>query len=312
MVRLSSACFRRRWAASLAAWLIVLAGPVGAQDRAIFHADTRLVVLYATVRNARGELVTDLNRDAFSVYENGKRQNIALFRRDDLPVSLGLLIDNSGSMRALRARVEAAALACVRASHAQDEVFVLNFADKAQLDVPFTNDIRVLEAGIGRVDSIGGTAMRDAIQLGSQYLTEHARHDRRVILMVTDGKDNASMVSMEHIRKQAARNDITVYAIGLSSSEDEATARRAHHELDELAETTGGAAYFTSSLEGLDEIVLDIARQIRNRYTIAYTPLDQRFDGSYRHLRVVARGRERLIVRSRAGYLATPATATKF
>jgi Ca-activated chloride channel homolog len=296
--------------AGLAPWLIapLLALAAGAQERAIFHADTRLVVLYATVRNARGELVTDLNRDAFTVFENGRRQNISLFRRDDLPVSLGLLIDNSGSMRTLRARVEAAALACVRASHPEDEVFVLNFADKPQLDVPFTSDVNVLEAGIARVDSIGGTAMRDAIQLGSQYLAEHARRDRRVILIITDGKDNASMVSMEQVRKQAVRNDVTIYAIQLTAGEDQAAPRRTDHELTELAETTGGAAYYASSLEGLEEIALDIARQIRNQYTIAYTPLDQRFDGSYRQLRVKARGRERFTVRSRAGYVATPST----
>ena len=128
-----------------------------------FRAETRLVVIHATVRNPRGELVTNLAREAFTVTENGKRQPITLFRRDDIPVSLGLLIDNSGSMRTLRSKVEAAALALARASNPQDEIFVLNFNDKARIDVPFTSDVRVLEAGIARVDSIGGTAAWDAI-----------------------------------------------------------------------------------------------------------------------------------------------------
>src|SRR5260221_3072222 len=128
-----------------------------------FRAETRLVVIHATVRNPRGELVTNLERRAFTVYENGKRQPITLFRRDDIPVSLGLLIDNSGSMRLLRSKIETAAVALARASNPQDEIFVLNFNDKARIDVPFTSDVGVLEAGIGRVDSIGGTAKWDAV-----------------------------------------------------------------------------------------------------------------------------------------------------
>src|SRR5882672_11037289 len=130
-----------------------------------FRAETRLVVVHATVRNARGELVTTLERGAFTVYEDGKRQPITLFRRDDVPVSLGLLIDNSGSMRTLRQKVEAAALAFARACNPRDEFFVVNFADTPRLDVPLTGDVHALEAGIARVDAIGGTAMYDALGL---------------------------------------------------------------------------------------------------------------------------------------------------
>src|SRR5258708_4918466 len=156
-----------------------------------FRAETRLVVIHATVRNPRGELVTNLERDAFRVFENGKRQPITLFRRDDIPVSLGLLIDNSGSMRLLRSKVETAAVALARASNPQDEIFVLNFNDKANLDVPFTGNVADLEAGIGRVDSIGGTAMWDAIERGQSYLSERGTRERRVLLVITDGIDNA-------------------------------------------------------------------------------------------------------------------------
>ena len=168
-----------------------------------FRAETRLVVLHATVRNARGELVTTLERDAFTVYENGKRQPITLFRRDDIPVSLGLLIDNSGSMRTLRSKVEAAALALARASNPQDEIFVLNFNDKAHIDVPFTSDVACSEAGIGRVDAIGGTAMRDAIDMAQTYLSEHGTRDRKVLLVITDGIDNASVATRDRIEQQA-------------------------------------------------------------------------------------------------------------
>lgn len=286
-------------------------GPVDAQEGRVFHTDTNLVVLHASVKNAHGELVTDLHRDAFRIYENGRRQEIAVFRRDDIPVSLGLLIDNSGSMRALRAKVEAAALACVRASNTEDEVFVLNFADKPQLDVPLTSDVHALEAGIARVDSIGGTAMRDAIDFGSTYLTEHARRDRKVLLIITDGNDNTSMASVDHIRKQVTAHEITVYAIALLTEEDQGRAKRARHELDQLTETTGGAAYYPTSLESLGGIAVDIARQIRNQYTIAYTPLDRSLDGSYRALRVEVRGPGRYSVRTRAGYVATRTTRTR-
>jgi Ca-activated chloride channel family protein len=143
-----------------------------------FRAETRLVVVHATVRNALGELITTLDRAAFTVFENGKPQPITLFRRDDIPVSLGVLIDNSGSMRLLRSKVEAAALALARASNSEDEIFVLNFNDKARIDVPFTTDVGVLEAGIARVDAIGGTAMRDAIDVAQTYLIEHGTRGR--------------------------------------------------------------------------------------------------------------------------------------
>lgn len=279
---------------------------VEAQAPRVFHTETNLVVLHATVKNSRGELVTNLSQEAFTVYDNGTRQKIELFGREDIPVSLGLLIDNSGSMRTLRAKVEAAALACVRASHPEDEAFVLNFGDKPQLDVPLTSDLRVLEAGISRVDSIGGTALRDAISVGSQYVATSARRERKVLLVITDGKDNASVASLDQIRKQAQQREVTIYAIGLLNPELQADSS-ARNELDELTESTGGAAYYPASLESIDAVALAIAHEIRNQYTIAFNRTD-RLDGSYRKLRVVVRGAGSLVVRARAGYWATPTT----
>jgi VWFA-related protein len=290
---------------------LLTGAPVGGQERPVFRTEAKLVVLHALVRNKRGELVTTLPRDAFTVYENGKPQTIALFHRNDVPVSLGLLIDNSGSMRRLRAKVEAAALACVRASNPQDEVFVLNFADKPHIDVPLTSDGRVLEAGIARLDSIGGTAMRDAIVAGADYLNEHSQRDRRVLLVITDGIDNASVASMNDIRLRAEHHEILVYAIGLLHEEEASKAAQARHDLDQVAALSGGVAYYPAGPEGLEEAALGIARQIRNQYTIGYTPPDQSFDGSYRSLRVVAKGTERLFVLTRPGYRATPAPTAK-
>jgi Ca-activated chloride channel homolog len=283
---------------------IALAWPlVTPAQQPTFQAETRLVVLQATVKNARGELVTNLERGAFTVYENGKRQPITLFRRDDIPVSLGLLIDNSGSMRTLRSKVEAAALALARASNPQDEIFVLNFNDKARIDVPFTSDVAVLEAGIARVDSIGGTAMRDAIEMAQAYLDEHATRDRKVLLVITDGIDNASVVARATIEKQAEQRDTVIFAIGLFG--DEARVKPGRQELDQLADKTGGMAYYPADIGQIDAIALEIARQIRNLYTIAYAPLNQSFDGTYRSIRVTVSGPERLSVRTRTGYRAT-------
>ena len=291
---------RRRVWIGLALTVILPASVVG--QRAVFRADTRLVVVHATVRNGRGELVTTLNRDAFAVYENGRRQTITLFRRDDIPVSLGLLIDNSGSMRAVRSKVEAAALALARASNPQDEVFVLNFNDKARIDVPLTSDVQVLEAGIRRVDSIGGTAMRDAIDLAQTHLVEHGMRDRKVLVVITDGIDNASVATREHVEKQAEQRDTVMFAVGLFG--DEERNRRGRHELDQLTEKTGGLAYYPPGIDEIGQVALEIARQIRNQYTLAYAPTNQALDGSYRTIRVTATGPERLSVRTRAGYLA--------
>ena len=281
-------------------WMLGVAG----QPPPPFHAETRLVVVHATVRNEHGELVTGLDREAFTVYENGKRQPIAVFRRDDIPVSLGLLIDNSGSMRTLRAKVEAAALALARASNPQDEIFVLNFNDKAHIDVPFTSDVSVLESGIGRVDSIGGTAMRDAIDMAQTYLSAHGARDRKVLLVITDGIDNASLVSRDRIEKQAEERDTIIFAVGLFG--DAERVKQGRHELDQLADRTGGVAYYPAGIDDIGPVALEIARQIRNQYTIGYAPLNQRLDGTYRTIRVAVSGRERLSVRTRAGYLATP------
>jgi len=293
-----------RFRVSLAA-AMVLQGTVSAQQPPTFRAETRLVALQAVVKNNRGELVTNLDRSAFTVYEDGKRQSITLFRRDDIPVSLGLLIDNSGSMRTLRSRVEAAALTFVRASNPQDEVFVLNFADKPRIDVPLTSDTRVLEAGIGRVDAIGGTALRDAVDVAEAYLRQHATRDRKVLLVITDGNDNASTVTMEQIQKQAERSETVVYGIGLFGDTESSKTKAGRHELDQLTERTGGIAYYPASLDQIDSIALDLARQIRNQYTIAYAPTNQALDGSYRAIRLEARGgSERFVVHTRPGYRA--------
>ncbi len=274
---------------------------LGAQRPPVFQSEIGLVVLQATVQDEHGDLVTGLDRSAFTVYENGKPQAITVFRRDDVPVSLGIALDNSGSMRRKREKVEKAALALVRASNPRDEVFLLNFADKASIDVPFTADIGVLESGIARLDSIGGTALRDAIASGEAYMDRSASRERKVLLVVSDGNDNASGATRESIRRLAERSGIVVYAIGLA---DEENGTGALAELDAIAAATGGHAYHAYRLEEVGAIALDVARRIRSQYVIGYSPRNQANDGSYRRLRVSARGAGRLRVHTRAGYRA--------
>jgi len=270
----------------------------------LFHSKTRLVVLQVSVRNARGEIVTNLPRDSFSVFENGKQQPVNVFRRDDIPVSVGLLIDNSGSMRSVRGRVEAAALAFAHASNPDDELFVMNFADKVELDVPFTTDRATLARGIGRVDAIGGTAMRDAIQDAETYMREHATRERRALVIVTDGNDNESTVSLDAVTRAAQQREIAIYAIGLLAHAEQTKA--AHAALDHLTERSGGMAYFPDTIDHIEEVALEIAHQIRNQYTLGYTPLNQALDGSYRAIQVNVTGPGRLYPRTRAGYVAIP------
>lgn len=275
-----------------------------AQEPPNFRAQSRLVVLQATVVNSHGDLVTDLNRDAFTVREDGKPQTITQFAREDVPVSLGILIDNSGSMRGKRQTVETAALAFVRASNPQDEVFVMNFADEPHLDVPFTTDLGALEAGISRADAIGGTAMRDAVDAAMDYLVANATRDRRALLVVSDGQDNTSVATLNRIRQKVEHHDVTIFAIGLLAGETAPHASRARHELEDCAEMTGGRAFFPA-LEAINTTVLDVAHQLRHRYTIAYAPHNQALDDSYRKIHVIVRGPHRLTVRTRAGYTAS-------
>lgn len=281
--------------------------PMQGRAPAIFRAEARVVVVQVAVLGQHGEPVTGLDRRAFRVFENGKPQPIALFLRDPAPVSLGIVLDNSGSMQGRRTRVEAAALAFARASNPDDELFVINFADKAQVDVPVTRDRRALEAGMARTDAIGSTAMRDAVDLALAYLDEHATRDRKALLVVSDGNDNASLVTPERIRREAERAGIAIYAIGLPH-DDPAKARRGHHDLDELTEGTGGLALHLERLEDIDATSQRLAREIRTQYTLAYTPVNQALDGSYRKIRVAVESSpgERLTVRTRAGYYATP------
>jgi len=275
-----------------------------------FRADTRLVVLHASVVDKKGKLITNLNRDAFKVFENQQPQQIKIFRHEDVPVSLGIIIDDSGSMMTKRARVEAAALAMVRASNPQDEVFIVNFNDDAYLDVPFTNDIHKMEQGLARIDSRGGTAMRDAINMSLDYERSEGKKDKKVLMVITDGNDNASNITLERLVQRANQSDVLVYAIGLFTDEEKHEATKARRALNELTASTGGLAFYPKDVNEVQELAVEIAKDIRNQYTLAYTPSIQELDGSYRQIKVTVDAPGKPVVRTRSGYYATPDAST--
>jgi VWFA-related protein len=275
---------------------------------ALFTSDTRLVVLHATVLDKSGKLLTTLQQSAFTVKENNIVQPVKLFRREDVPVSMGLVIDNSGSMRNKRERVNAAAQAFVKASNPQDEIFVVNFSDDAYLDVPLTNDGKRLEEGLSRIDTRGGTAMRDAVVMSMSYLKEKGKRDKKVLLVISDGDDTASVPSntIEKVISQAQQSEVLVYTIGLFADEDRSAAKRATRALKSLSQATGGLAYFPESLPEVDTIAHRVAEEIRNQYVIGYTPANDKLDGTYRRIQVSVKASGSPTVRTRPGYYATP------
>jgi VWFA-related protein len=274
-----------------------------------FRSDTRLVVLHASVTDKKGKLVTNLGEGAFKVFENGQPQQVKLFRREDVPVSLGIIIDDSGSMMTKRARVEAAALDLVRESNPQDEVFIVNFNDEAFLDVPFTNDIKKMEQGLARIDSRGGTAMRDAVSMSLDYIRDKGKKDKKVLLVITDGADNASNITLEKVVARANQGETLIYAIGLFTDEEKHEAVKAKRALNELTAATGGLSFYPKDVGEVQELAGEIARDIRNQYTIAYSPAIQALDGSYRQIKVTVDAPGKPTVRTRSGYYATEGKA---
>jgi Ca-activated chloride channel homolog len=233
---------------------------------------------------------------------------VKMFRREDVPVSMGLVIDNSGSMRNKRERVAAAALAFVKASNKADEVFIVNFTDDAYLDVPLTNDMKRLEEGLARIDTRGGTAMRDAVAMSMTYLKEKGQRDKKVLLVITDGDDTSSTPAntIEKVMADAQKSEVLVYSIGILGDEDRTAAKRATRALRQLSQTTGGLAYFPKDVSEVDSIANRVAQEIRNQYVLAYTPSNSALDGTYRRIQVNVKARGGPTVRTRPGYYATP------
>lgn len=271
-----------------------------------FRKDVEEVMLYATVVDPKNRMVTNPDKNAFSVYEDGQPQQITSFRREDIPVSMGILIDNSGSMRDKRPAVNQAALNLVRASNSQDEVFIVNFNDDAFLDQDFTSNIELMREALERIDARGGTAIYDSVIASANQLAKGAKRDKKVLLLITDGEDNASRDTLEEaVRRVQDDAGPTVYTIGVLGNDREA--KRARRALERLAAETGGIAYFPKDLGEVDAISRAVAHDIRNQYTIGYKPTRPQSQGGFRNVRVEARGADghsKLQVRTRSGYFA--------
>jgi Ca-activated chloride channel homolog len=285
--------------------------PVAAQDRSAegdrIRVTTNLVVLHATAEDHRGTPVSGLGQDSFRVYEDGVLQQIKYFRHEDIPVTVGLVIDNSGSMTKKRAEVIAAALAFARSSNPQDQMFVVNFNERVRfalpIDTPFTGQVAQLEDALSRIITSGQTALYDAVAAALEHLKKGTR-DKQVLIVISDGGDNASKRSLAQLMAMARHADAIVYTIGLFDEDDD---DRNPKVLSQLAKDTGGDVFLPNSLKEAVPICEKIAHDIRNQYTIAYVPSNRKQDGTYRVIRVRARapGREHLMVRTRAGYQAS-------
>jgi Ca-activated chloride channel homolog len=271
------------------------------------HEDAYEVRLNATVLDSGGRSIQTLDRTAFTVYEDGVQQTINSFRHEDLPVSLGLLIDSSGSMYDKRQAVDKASLDFVRLSNPEDEEFLVDFSWEAFIDQDFTNNIDKLQQGLGYIKSSGGTAIYDALVASADYLAKNAKHPKQVLLVVTDGEDNASSATLEQtIRRIQDLDGPVIYCVGLLFGEDtdKRESRHARRVLETLAEQTGGAAYFPKSLNQVDEVAAEVAKDIRTQYTISYHSTKSPTLGGYREIHVEAKAKSmgRLSVRTRSGY----------
>jgi Ca-activated chloride channel homolog len=267
-----------------------------------FRSDTELVALNVSVLDANGNIVKGLPQSAFTVYEDDVKQSIAVFRQEDVPVSLGLVIDNSASMVNKHERVASASLALVKASNPQDEVFVIHFSEEANLTQDFTSDIGKLEKTLRNIKTNGETAMRDALLLGIEHLRHRGTKDKKVVLVVTDGDDNSSVEVLPHLLQAAHHNNVIVYGVGLLAADDPQR-ERAKAALNELTLATGGRAWFPANVAEIEKIAPEIAHEIRNQYVLAYTSKNQAEDGSFRRVRVEVSAPD-VTVRTRSGYYA--------
>ena len=272
----------------------------------ILRTNVEEVVLNATVLEGT-RIVQTLTKDNFQVAEDGVKQNIISFQHTDLPVSIGLVVDNSGSMSRKRPAVNKSTVDLIEASNPQDEAFVVNFSDEAFIDQEFTSDVKRLRDGLSHIESRGGTALYDAVVASADKLVADGKRPKQVLIIITDGEDNASTLSLEQtIRRVQQLSGPVIYSIGLLFGDEQSRSevRHARRALEMLSGETGGIAYFPRSIEQVDEIAAEVARDIRSQYTIGYHSSHTGNDQNFRHVQVTAQaqGLGKLDVRTRTGY----------
>lgn len=290
--------------------------PVRSGDEYTISVNVNMVVLHATAQNSKNVLVSGLDRDDFQIYEDGALQPVKYFSHQDVPVTVGLVVDNSGSMRPKLTDVVTAGLAFARSSNPQDQMFVVNFNERVSFGLPdtmaFTDRAAQLEVVLSRITANGQTALYDAVAAALEHLKKGNR-DKKVLIVISDGGDNASKHSLAQIVALAGQSDAIVYTIGIFDVQDD---DRNPGALKRLAKDTGGENFLPASSRDLAPICERIARDIRNQYTLAYVPTNRKRDGAYRVIQVKASGPGRggLRIRTRTGYfapLALPLPAAK-
>ncbi|HTB97832.1 MAG TPA: VWA domain-containing protein [Terracidiphilus sp.] len=276
----------------------------------ILRTNVDEVVLNATVLEG-SRIVQTLTKDNFQVFEDGTKQNIISFQHTDLPVSIGLVIDNSGSMSKKRPAVNKSAVDLIEASNPQDEAFVVNFSDEAFIDQEFTSEIKKLRDGLSHIESRGGTALYDAVVASADKLVADGKRPKQVLIIITDGEDNASTLTLEQtIRRVQQLSGPVIYTIGLLFGDEmsHSEVRHARRALEMLSGETGGIAFFPKSIEQVDDIAAEVARDIRSQYTIGYHSSKSLSDQGFRRVQVTAQGQGlgKLDVRTRTGYFPSP------
>ncbi len=281
-------------------------------DQYKISVDTTLIQIPVSIHDKDGRPVNTFKKDQFQVFEDKIQQEIKLFVHEDVPLSLGLVIDNSGSMRNKRERVNGAALSFVRESNPEDESFIVNFDDSAYLEQDFTSSIGDLMDALDNLDTRGETALYDAVFLSVDKVMKEGRRDTKALLLISDGEDNTSKYKYEEVLKRLKEANVTLYAIGLLEEGEthglfqKDPTKRAKQVLNTFAEATGGVAYFPKSVDEVEELCKQIARDLRNRYTVGYAPTNGKLDGSLRRVDVVVNASKtaRLAVRWKTTYFA--------
>jgi len=277
--------------------------------------NVRLVVLPVIVTDRKGAFVPDLRLQDFRVYETGRLQQITSFEPEDVPVTVGLVVDNSGSMGPKRPSVIAASLAFVKSSNSLDQMFVVNFSQKVSLglpdSLPFTSDQQQLREALSKNPPAGNTALYDAIAAALEHLKAGTR-DKKALIVVTDGGDNASHIKVPDLLHMAASSNAIIYTVGLF---DQSYSDENPQVLRRISKLTGGQAYLPASISEVSQVSEQISRDLRQQYTISYIPTDRTPDGRYRTIHVTAKasGKGKLRVRTRTGYLIpseTPSAAS--
>jgi VWFA-related protein len=282
----------------------------------VFHADVEEVVLNCTVLDDHNHLVPDLKKDDFQISEDGVQQRLISFQHTDLPVSIALVVDNSGSMSRKRPSVNKSALDLVQASNPQDEAFVVNFSDEAFIDQEFTSDVNKLREGLGHLESRGGTALYDAVVASADKLVADGKRPKQVLILITDGEDNASQLGLEQtIHRVQQLSGPVIYSIGLLFGDEmsRSEVRHAHRALEMLSTETGGMAFFPKSIEQIDQIAAEVARDIRTQYTLGYHSTKPTTEPGFRRVAVTAEDKShgKLNVRTRTGYYPAARAAKK-